>query len=147
MLRWESVLANAASAINLFRLLEARPGLFEQLMAILTLAPTLAEELGRRPELLDTLIDASAMDLPGNVATIAARMEAGDAARDYERQLDRIRIVTGELRFALGLQLVQGVHDPLDIASGPFPDGRGRFTGCTQSGQHGIFRQAWPDCR
>lgn len=116
MLRWESVLANAASAINLFRLLEARPGLFEQLMALLTLAPTLAEELGRRPELLDTLIDASAMDLPGNVATIAARMEAGDAARDYERQLDRIRIVTGELRFALGLQLVQGVHDPLDIA-------------------------------
>ncbi len=117
MLRWEGVLSNASSAVNFFRLLEARPGLFDQLMAVLTLAPTLAEELGRRPELLDTLIDASAMDLPGDIETIAARMEAGDAARDYERQLDRIRIVTGELRFALGLQLVQGVHDPLDIAA------------------------------
>lgn len=117
ILRWESVLSNASSAVNLFRLLEARPGLFEQLMAVLTLAPTLAEDLGRRPGLLDTLIDASALDLPGDVDAIAARMEAGDAARDYERQLDRIRIVTGELRFALGLQLVQGVHDPLDIAA------------------------------
>ncbi len=117
LLRWESVLANASSAINLFRLLEARPGLLDQLMAVLTLAPTLAEELGRRPELLDTLIDASALDLPGDVAAIAARMEAGDASRDYERQLDRIRIVTGELRFALGLQLIQAVHDPLEIAA------------------------------
>ena len=86
-------------------------------MAVLTLAPTLAEELGRRPELLDTLIDASAINLPGDVEAIAARMQAGDAARDYERQLDRIRIVTGEIRFALGLQLIEAVHDPLDIAA------------------------------
>lgn len=117
LLSWESVLANASSAINLFRLLEARPGMLDQLIAVLTLAPTLAEELGRRPGLLDTLIDASALDLPGDVAAIASRMEAGDAARDYERLLDRIRIVTGELRFALGLQLIQAVHDPLDIAA------------------------------
>ena len=117
MLRWEGVLANASSAINLFRLLEARPGMLEQLMAVLTLAPTLAEELGRRPGLLDTLIDASALSLPGEVDAIAARMEAGDASRDYERLLDRIRIVTGELRFALGLQLIQAKHDPLDIAA------------------------------
>lgn len=117
VLRWEGVLAKASSAVNLFRLLEARPGLFEQLMAVLTLAPTLAEELGRRPELLDTLIDASAIDLPGSVEEIAARMQAGGAARDYERQLDRIRIVTGELRFALGLQLIEAVHDPIAIAA------------------------------
>jgi len=117
LLRWEGVLANASSAVNLFRLLEARPGLFDQLMAVLTLAPTLAEELGRRPELLDTLIDASAVDLPGDVDAIAARMQAGDASRNYERQLDRIRIVTGELRFALGLQLIEAVHDPLEIAA------------------------------
>lgn len=117
LIRWEGVLANASSAINLFRLLEARPGVLDQLMAVLTLAPPLAEELGRRPELLDTLIDASAMDLPGDMASIAARMQAGDAGRDYERQLDRIRVVTGEMRFALGLQLIKAVHDPLEIAS------------------------------
>lgn len=117
LLRWEGVLAGASSAINLFRLLEARPALLDQLVAVLTLAPTLAEELGRRPELLDTLVDQSALDLPGSVEELAARMQAGVQGDDYERLLDRIRIVTGEVRFALGLQLVEAVHDPMDIAA------------------------------
>lgn len=117
ILRWEQVLASASSAINLFRLLEARPALLDQLVAVLSLAPSLAEELGRRPELLDTLIDRTALDLPGDVEALAARMEAGDASENYERALDRIRIVTGELRFALGLQLIEAVHDPLEIAA------------------------------
>lgn len=117
LLRWEGVLAGASSAINLFRLLEARPALLDQLVAVLTLAPTLAEELGRRPELLDTLLDQSALGLPGSVAELAQRMRAGVQGDDYERLLDRIRVVTGEMRFALGLQLVQAVHDPLDIAA------------------------------
>lgn len=117
LLRWEGVLANAPSAINLFRLLEARPALLGQLTSILTLAPTLAEDLGRWPELLDTLLDQSALDLPGTVEQLATRMEAGDAQGDYERQLDRIRVVTGEMRFALGLQLIEAVHDPMDIAA------------------------------
>ena len=117
MLRWEGLLANASSAINLFRLLEARPALFDQLLAILTLAPTLAEELGRRPELLDTLIDQTALDLPGSVEDIEKRIAPGGTGGDYERLLDRIRLATGELRFTLGLQLIEAVHDPLDIAS------------------------------
>ena len=116
-LRWEQILASASSAINLFRLIEARPALLDQLVAILTLAPTLADELGRRPELLDTLIDATALDLPGSVEQLAERMRGGDAGSDYERQLDRIRVITGEVRFAIGLQLVEAVHDPLDIAA------------------------------
>ena len=37
---------------------------------------------------------------------------------NYEALLDRIRVVTGEQRFALGVQLIGGVHDPLDIARG-----------------------------
>jgi len=116
LMRWEQILASASSAINLFRLIEARPALLDQLVAILTLAPTLAEELGRRPDLLDTLIDQTALDLPGTVDELAARMQGGDAGSDYERQLDRIRVITGEVRFALGLQLIEAEHDPLAIA-------------------------------
>ena len=116
LLRWESVLTNASSAINLFRLLEARPALLDQLFAVLTLAPTLADELGRRPVLLDTLIDRTALDLPGTVEQLAMRMQAGVAEGDYEALLDRIRMVTGEERFALGVQLIEALHDPLEIA-------------------------------
>ena len=117
ILRWEALLAGASSAINLFRLLEARPALMDQLVKILTLAPPLADELGRRPELLDTLIDRSALDLPRGVAQLAGAMRLAEDDKDYERQLDRIRIVTGEKRFALGVQLVGAAHDPLDIGA------------------------------
>ena len=117
LLRWEQLLESASSAINLFRLIEARPGLLEQLVRILTLAEPLADALGRRPELLDTLIDRSAFDLPGEVGELVARMEAVGPDADYEAQLDRIRVVTGETRFALGVQLISGGHDPLEIAA------------------------------
>jgi len=114
--RWESLLVNLPSAINLFRLLEARPGLLEQLVDILTLAPPLADELARRPELLDALIDASALDLPGTVEQLSARMRPSPGS-SYEDLLDGVRRVVGEARFALGVQLIRGVHDPLDIAA------------------------------
>ncbi|MEL6530910.1 MAG: glutamine-synthetase adenylyltransferase, partial [Pseudomonadota bacterium] len=48
--RWERILERASSAITLFRLLDAKPALLERLVGALTLAPSLADELGRRPE-------------------------------------------------------------------------------------------------
>ncbi|MCB2079055.1 MAG: glutamine-synthetase adenylyltransferase, partial [Novosphingobium sp.] len=61
--RWEQLLTNLPSAINLFNLLEARPALIDLLGRILSLAPPLADELARRADLLDPLIDASAFEL------------------------------------------------------------------------------------
>jgi glutamate-ammonia-ligase adenylyltransferase len=116
--RWESLIARLPSAINLFRLLEARPGLFALIADCLTLAPPLAEDLAQRPELLDALIDRTALDLPGSVAELAAHMGRRERGDDYEMQLDRLRVVTGETRFALAVQLVEAAHDPLAIAAG-----------------------------
>ncbi|MBO9498202.1 MAG: bifunctional [glutamine synthetase] adenylyltransferase/[glutamine synthetase]-adenylyl-L-tyrosine phosphorylase [Novosphingobium sp.] len=113
--RWETLLVNLPSAVNLFRLLEARPGLLDQLIDILTLAPPLADALARRADLLDALIDTTALDLPGPVAALAARMRTDGS---YEDLLDRVRRVVGETRFALGVQLIEAAHDPLAIAEG-----------------------------
>ncbi len=115
--RWETMLERMPSAINVFRLLEARPGLLDLLLDCLTLAPPLADELALRPERLDALIDRSAFALPGSVATIAAEMRRGERTAGYEESLDRIRVVVGEKRFALGMQLIEAEHDPLAIAS------------------------------
>ncbi len=115
--RWESLLERAPSAVTLFRLLNARPNLLARLVAALTLAPTLSDELARRPELLDILIDRDALELPGSVAQIADRIVQRAVRDDYEALLDAIRLVTGELRFALGIQLIQGLADPLDIGA------------------------------
>ena len=124
----------APSAVNLFNLLVQRPALLDQLVRILVLAPTLADELGRRPELLDALIDRRALDLPGSVADIAARMKRGEDRSDYEHRLDRVRRITGELRFALGLQgprddRARGDHLALDddyVLRADVHDGQGR---------------------
>lgn len=115
--RWETMLERMPSAINVFRLLEARPGLLDLLLDCLTLAPPLADELASRPERLDALIDRSAFALPGSVAAIAAEMTHGGQGADYEKALDRVRIVVGEKRFALGMQLIEAEHDPLAIAA------------------------------
>jgi glutamate-ammonia-ligase adenylyltransferase len=114
--RWESILERAPSAITLFRLLDARPRLIDRLVAALTLAPRLSDELARRPELLDTLVDPGLRELPGSVPEIIARIEAAASRDDYEAMLDAIRLVTGEIRFALGVQLIEGTGDPIAIA-------------------------------
>lgn len=117
LLRWEQLLGGLPSAINVFRLLEARPGLLAVVMRILAHAPTLADELARRSDLLDTLIDRSAFDLPGSVEQIVAELARGEAGDDYQRLLDAVRVKVSELRFALGVQLIEGQHDPLEVAA------------------------------
>ncbi len=114
--RWERIIENVPSAITTFRLLDARPDLTRRLVAALTLAPALSDELARKPERLDTLIDRDALDLPGAVPAIMARMRGAAVRDDYEALLDAIRVITGEIRFALGIQLIEGLADPLDIA-------------------------------
>jgi len=118
LLRLDALLERLPSAINIFRLLEARPGLATLLAAILSHAPTLADDLGRRPDLLDGLIDATAFEPVGDVAALEAVMRAGEAGGDYQSRLDHVRRVVGELRFALGAQIVAGASDPLDVAAG-----------------------------
>ncbi|MDP5103807.1 MAG: bifunctional [glutamate--ammonia ligase]-adenylyl-L-tyrosine phosphorylase/[glutamate--ammonia-ligase] adenylyltransferase [Erythrobacter sp.] len=114
--RWERIIETVPSAITTFRLLDARPDLTRRLVAALTLAPALSDELARKPELLDTLIDRDALELPGAVPAIMARMRGAAIRADYEALLDAIRVITGEIRFALGIQLIEGLADPIAIA-------------------------------
>ncbi|MGW8191221.1 bifunctional [glutamine synthetase] adenylyltransferase/[glutamine synthetase]-adenylyl-L-tyrosine phosphorylase [Sphingomonas hankookensis] len=117
LLRLDAMLARLPSAINLFRLLEAQPALARLLSTILCHAPTLAEALARRAVLLDALIDARALEPVGTVDALAAEMleRSGDG---YERLLDHVRDVVNEKRFMLGVQVVAGTGDPLDVAVG-----------------------------
>ena len=122
LLRWEGLLAGLPSAINIFQLLEARPALLGVVMRVLAHAPTLADELARRSDLLDTLIDRSAFDLPGSVESLVAEFRRCEAGDDYQCLLDAVRRKVGEWRFALGVQLIESQlgetwRDPLDVAA------------------------------
>ena len=118
LVRLDNLIERLPTAINFFRMLEARPGLRDMLARILSHAPVLADALSRRTELLEGLIDNTALNLPPDVKTLSqqfARTEAGD---DYQTLLDRVRARVGEKRFALGTQLIESRHDPLEIAGG-----------------------------
>ena len=114
--RFDNMIEAMPSAINVFRLLEARPGLLQLVANILSYAPTLADDLGRQSRYLDALIDTSAMHLPGDVAALEAAMERRIGDADYQSTLDIVRDYVGEKRFALGVQLIEGRSDALDIA-------------------------------
>lgn len=116
MNRFDDMVERLPSGLNLYRLLEARPALTQHLGAILSHAPTLADQLARRPELLDGLIDASAFEPASSVDALAARFAR--TGEDYERYLDRVRRDVNEARFALGAQVVLARSDPIEAARG-----------------------------
>jgi [glutamine synthetase] adenylyltransferase / [glutamine synthetase]-adenylyl-L-tyrosine phosphorylase len=119
MNRFEDLIMGLPSGVNFYRLLEARPGLTEHLATILSHAPALAGQLGRRPELLDGLIDASALEPVPSVTELAERFARADGAgEDFERVLDRVRRRVNETRFALGAQVVLGAGDPIEVSRG-----------------------------
>jgi glutamate-ammonia-ligase adenylyltransferase len=116
--RFDAMLSRLPSAINFFRLLEAQPALARLMTTILCHAPTLADRLARRAELLDGLIDASALDPVGEVPALIAEFAERERGGDYQWLLDHVRRLVGEKKFALGTQIVAGASDPLEVSAG-----------------------------
>lgn len=115
---FSDIVEKLSSGINLYRLLEARPQLARHLAIILAHAPSLADMLAFRPDLLDGLIDESSFALPPEPAEMAEQLHEGMHGEPYDRALDRARRLVNERRFALGVQLIAAHADPLDVAYG-----------------------------
>jgi glutamate-ammonia-ligase adenylyltransferase len=114
--RFDNVIEALPSAINFFNLLDARPALLQLLADILSYAPTLADALARRGELLEGLIDTSAYRLPESCEALEAELGARIVDDDYQTLLDLVRAFVGEKRFSFGVQLVEGQQDPLAVS-------------------------------
>jgi len=117
--RFGDIIDKLSSGVNLYRLLGARPQLADLLALILAHAPPLAEQLGRRPTLLDGLIDESSFAPPPTAPTLAGRfLPVVRNDEPFDLALDRIRRMVGERRFAYGVQLFAAHRDPIVIAEG-----------------------------
>ncbi|HWJ58352.1 MAG TPA: bifunctional [glutamine synthetase] adenylyltransferase/[glutamine synthetase]-adenylyl-L-tyrosine phosphorylase [Sphingomicrobium sp.] len=114
--RLADIIEKIPTGVNLFRLLEARPRMAETMALILAHAPALADQLARRPGLLDGLIDESAFAAPPDATAHAERFLNDTRDLPFDRALDRVRQIVGERRFALGVQLIGGHRDPITIA-------------------------------
>jgi glutamate-ammonia-ligase adenylyltransferase len=116
--RFDNFVERLPTAVQFFRLLEARPALVVTIGAVLSHAPPLAAALSRTPSLVDGLIDASAFDEIPPVERLVERFRTGERGDDYQTLLDRVRRLVGERRFALGVQLIEHRADPLAVGAG-----------------------------
>jgi [glutamine synthetase] adenylyltransferase / [glutamine synthetase]-adenylyl-L-tyrosine phosphorylase len=116
--RLGDIIERLSSGVNFFRLLEARPALAGLLAKVLAHAPALAEQLGRRPELLEGLFDASSFAMPPSANEFADQLAKAMRGHPYDVALDRTRRLVNERRFALGVQLIDRRRDPLEVTEG-----------------------------
>jgi len=116
--RLGDIVERLSSGVNFFRLLEARPALARLLAKVLAHAPTLADQLARRPELFEGLFDASCFAMPPPADEFADSLARTMSGHPYDVALDRARRLVNERRFALGVQLIDRRRDPLEVALG-----------------------------
>lgn len=116
--RLSDVVERVSSGVNLYRLLQARPTLSALFARILAHAPVLSDQLSRRPDLLDSLLDSSCFDPPPAAEEFAAFLQSHMRGQPYDVALDRVRRIVNERRFALGVQLIDLRDDPIAIGEG-----------------------------
>lgn len=116
--RFDNIAGKLPSAINFFHLLGARPALLQLLADILSYAPTLADALTKKTDMLDRLIEANALELKIDMEQMRSEMQGRVDGLDYERQLDVVRDYVSEHRFTLGVQLIVGRQDAMELAEG-----------------------------
>ncbi|GAA4022582.1 bifunctional [glutamine synthetase] adenylyltransferase/[glutamine synthetase]-adenylyl-L-tyrosine phosphorylase [Sphingomonas swuensis] len=116
--RFSDIVERLSSGVNFFRLLEARPALANHLALVLAHAPALADQLARRPTLLDGLVDESSFAAPPDAEALAELFGKRVGGEGLDQALDLIRRLVGERRFALGVQLVAAHRDPILVTKG-----------------------------
>ena len=116
--RFDRFLARLPAGIQLFSLFNANPGLIHLVADIMAEAPLLAENLARRPALLDAVLSADFFaPFPGRAALATDLDGLLGGARDFQDTLDLLRRWANERRFQIGIQLL---HRDLDgEAAGP----------------------------
>ncbi|HYD89200.1 MAG TPA: bifunctional [glutamine synthetase] adenylyltransferase/[glutamine synthetase]-adenylyl-L-tyrosine phosphorylase [Vitreimonas sp.] len=109
--RFASFFAGLSAGVQVLALLDARPALLDLLARILSVAPRLADNLARRPALLDALIEPRfaaplAQDAPGAYrAELAERLSI---AETFEQRLNAARRFQREEAFRIDVQVLEG---------------------------------------
>ncbi|WP_417498046.1 bifunctional [glutamine synthetase] adenylyltransferase/[glutamine synthetase]-adenylyl-L-tyrosine phosphorylase [Maricaulis sp.] len=113
-IRFAAFFENLPMGVQPLSLLVNEPGLAADLISILTLAPRMAADLARRPNMLDVMLDNRfsvplAQDPPDDF-----RNRLGSeitACETYEAALNAARRLVREERFRIGTQIVRGTAD------------------------------------
>jgi glutamate-ammonia-ligase adenylyltransferase len=112
--RFEAFLEQLPYGVQPLSLLVNEPRLAADLIAILTMAPRMAEDLARRPDLLDAMLDKRfstplANDPPNAFQDRLVGLI--DQSSGFEDSLNRVRRSVREERFRVGSQVLRGTAD------------------------------------
>ncbi len=112
-LKMDEFLAGLPAGVQLFSMLHTNPQLLKQLATILGEAPRLAEQLGRRPSLFDSILSSDFLDPPPKLSILQEQItEQLDDAGHFEQALDTCRRWVNERKFQIGLQSLHGKLSP-----------------------------------
>lgn len=104
---FDSFLAGLPAGVQLFSLLKANPRLLALIATILGAAPRLAEQLSRRPKVLDAVLDRRFFGpLPRQEEIWALAEAAIPEGTPIEEGLDRARVLAQEQAFRFGVRIL-----------------------------------------
>jgi len=107
---FDDFLSKLPSGVQILSLFQNNPWVFQLIGKIVTTAPYLAEELARRPDLLDFVLDPTFFDPPGGKKQLEISLQTALAdTRGYEEILEASRKWLNEMRFQIGIQLLEGL--------------------------------------
>jgi [glutamine synthetase] adenylyltransferase / [glutamine synthetase]-adenylyl-L-tyrosine phosphorylase len=120
--RFDAFLANLPAGVPLFSMIGANPGLLDLIAEILGGAPRLAEQLSRKPQLLDAVLAPGFGKAPPRAPELAAELQAIlDQADDYQEVLDCSRRWLNDRAFQLGVAILRHLMD-VDAAGNALSD-------------------------
>jgi glutamate-ammonia-ligase adenylyltransferase len=110
--RFDQFLSRLQGGVQLFSLFQANPGLLALVADVMAGAPRLAEQLARRPALLDAVLTQGFFaPLPDRAGLAADLADVLAGAADFADTLDALRRWAGERRFQVGVQLLRRALD------------------------------------
>ena len=117
-LAFDRFLGGLPAGVQLFSLLKANPRLLDLLATILGTAPRLAQQLSRRPKVLDAVLDPGFFDaLPtaGDIeASLAGAIPEGTI---LDEVIDRTRIIGNEQAFRIGVRVLSETVSAADAGT------------------------------
>ena len=112
VLRFDQFMERLPAGVQLLSLFYANPNLLDIVAEIMGGVPRLAEQLARRPSLLDGVLSAEFFDpMPARRALAAELGRLLDGARDTEDLLDLARRWAHDKRFQICAQILRGLLD------------------------------------
>ena len=114
-LAFDRFLGGLPAGVQLFSLLKANPRLLDLIATILGTAPRLAEQLSRRPKVLDAVLERNFFDALPTAAEIEEIIAATiPADTPLDEAVDRTRIVGKEQSFRIGVRVLSETVSAVD---------------------------------